>query len=177
MLVRIGARQRHSGHLLHFLDIINPRLCSRRCRYYTGTPEFEFGDGLSYTSFDLQFDSEPATSLSLDTDSGTHFNVSVTNSGERHGAVTVLAFWRPVGHHAPLRQKLFAFDGLTLGAGDVGLLSFHLPTEKLAIADASGDRYVNAGGYEVFFKAGSGQQLAAELAVEGAPRLVERSML
>ena len=23
----------------------------RRCRYYTGTPEFEFGDGLSYTSF------------------------------------------------------------------------------------------------------------------------------
>ena len=42
----------------------------RRRRYYTGTPEFEFGDGLSYTSFDMQFDSEPATSLSFDTDSG-----------------------------------------------------------------------------------------------------------
>ena len=62
-------RQKHSVHLLHFVDA-DACLCLRRCRYYTGTPEFEFGDGLSYTSFDLQFDSEPATSLSLDTDSG-----------------------------------------------------------------------------------------------------------
>jgi hypothetical protein len=68
--------------------------------------------------------------------------------------VTVLALWRPVAHPSALRQKLFGFSGLQLGAGEAGTLHFELPVEKLAIAEASGDRAVRrypAGGEAIAY--------------------------
>jgi len=46
-------------------------------------------------------------SLSTTAGSTAQFKVNVANVGELHGRVTVLAMWRPVGHHFHLRQKLF----------------------------------------------------------------------
>lgn len=48
-----------------------------------------------------------SVSLSTTVGSTAQFKVKVANVGERHGRVTVLAMWRPVGHHAHLQQKLF----------------------------------------------------------------------
>jgi hypothetical protein len=117
--------------------------------YYTGSPEFKFGDGLSvretylvltthwfartedwvflcvqYTSFELGWhhssnissSNMAAVSLSTTVGSKAQFQVNVANVGERHGRVTVLAMWRPVGHHSHLQQKLFGAQTTTSNA-------------------------------------------------------------
>lgn len=159
----------------------NPASPGRTHMYYTGKAEYVFGDGLSYDAWDVTLDGDDEDVLALDTVEGSHLNFSVTvaNRGRHGGGLTVLAFWRPVGHSAPLRQKLFAFAGVAgVGAGSEAdtALAFTLKTEHLAIADENGDQVVRGGVYEVFFKAGSEAAhplLVRKVAVRGEARLVQ----
>ena len=109
--------------------IILPRQAQDKHRESTQKQTTVFlGDGMSYTSFRLGWhnsnssdDTTAATTaeaqssstssvtktLSLSTTEGstTRFDVSVANVGERHGRVTVLAMWRPIGaKNAPVSQ-------------------------------------------------------------------------
>jgi hypothetical protein len=108
--------------------IIFPRQAQDKHRESTQKQTTVFlGDGMSYTSFRLGWhnsnssDDTAATTaeaqsssassvtktLSLSTTEGstTRFDVSVANVGERHGRVTVLAMWRPIGaKNAPVSQ-------------------------------------------------------------------------
>ena len=100
--------------------------------YYTGQAEYEFGDGLSYDDWDVEWAAQTAEApLRLDLDLGLEqgsknmsFGVTLRNKGTLGGGATVLAMWRPRGGDggplAPLRQKLFAFDGLRLQPGEAG---------------------------------------------------------
>lgn len=144
--------------------------------YYTGKPEFKFGDGLSFTKWKLSWEQTPPKELHL-TASSMPFSVAVHNTGNRSGGVTVLAFWRPVGQHlGALRQRLFDFDGAYLIPGERKILHFDLPVEMLAVANKKGDRILNPGSYEVFFK-GAGDLLISPITVIGIRTVVERYLL
>ena len=148
--------------------------------YYTGKPEFEFGDGLSYDAWSLKYSAEEGAASSsngvvLTTDAGSKntFNVVVQNKGTFGGRCTIIAFWRPKGHLQPLRQKMFGFDGVQVGAGGSASLRFELTAEHLAVADVDGHQIVIEGDYEVFFKgAGVGELLHVPVTVTGSPRTV-----
>ncbi len=79
----------------------------RTYKFYTGTPLFKFGDGLSYTTFTYKWSAAPVVSqaptrysksnglvISRDSLRGAQvdYEVEVTNTGNRGGAVSVLAF-------------------------------------------------------------------------------------
>lgn len=70
---------------------------------------FELGWQQTGTSSNNMSTAAAPLSVSLSTAEGstTRFDVNVANIGERHGRVSVLAMWRPIGHHAHLKQKLF----------------------------------------------------------------------
>lgn len=152
--------------------------------YYTGEPEFEFGDGLSYTSFTATLEAPEVVggrlpSLSTEDASEHRLALRLRNSGSRAGAVKVLAMWRPVGDHlAPLRQKLVGFDGVHLAPAQEGELYFVLSSEHFAVADEDGRRIVYPGEYEVFFKGvGPTSTPVARLSLVGSQRLVEDAAL
>jgi hypothetical protein len=175
----------------------------RTYMYYQGEPEFSFGDGLSYTVWSLSWSSGAAPAPLLLTTAGSSssggsngssnvrsnvsssvgaysatFTVTLRNAGRSGGTCTLLAFWRPLGGlHAPLRQRLFGYGGLSLRPGEEGRLSFELRAEeRLAVADEAGQRVLRAGSYEVFFK-GAGDALSASLRMEGADRVVQPSLV
>lgn len=74
----------------------------RTYQYYTGTPVFAFGDGLSYTTFDFKWTNKSVGRVHAiqsrdfknmkDSNPVAVMEVEVTNTGKRGGAVTVIAF-------------------------------------------------------------------------------------
>eukprot|EP00948_MAST-09A_sp_MAST-9A-sp1_P000287 g287.t1 len=96
----------------------------RTFMYYTGTPEFPFGHGLSYSSWDLSWNEKSAkvasdilVSLSsLSSNEWPILEVRIANKGEFAGRQTALLFWEPVGDHHPakklkLQKKLVSYVG------------------------------------------------------------------
>ena len=75
------------------------------------------------------------------------------------------------GQLAPLKQKLFAFDGVRTAAGEKADLRFDLDIDHLAVANEAGHQVVSQGSYEVFFK-GAGQLLRVPVEVSGDDRVV-----
>lgn len=149
--------------------------------YYTGTPEFPFGHGLSYSSWELAWHGgQPGpvrwTTRQAARDDSTmaRFSVRVSNVGKRAGRQTVLLFWRPVGHHARLRQKLVAYSNLaSVAPGADGVLDFAVTRDDLAIADHAGHVTVYPGQYELVVRDGS-NELRHPIVVDGSPRIVRR---
>lgn len=146
--------------------------------YYTGTPEFKFGTGLSYSSWHLELDNKnfPSTVSTVKDSMPIHYSLRLRNSGSRAGKQTVLAFWRPVNttSSSKLKQKLFAYQGIYLDPSDVSVLEFKLSTNQLAMANEDGDRMLNAGQYEVFFQFGHEEAtVRLSLSVLGPSRMVE----
>lgn len=126
----------------------------RTYRFYTGTPLWPFGYGLSYTTFRLQLLSSP--SLAIGTKSRkAEVAVELRNTGHREGDEVLMAFFEaqgafPAGSKAALLQRqLFAFQRLTLAAGQVEAVQFPVRSEDFAVFNDEGDKVIYPGTYEV----------------------------
>ena len=113
------------------------------------------------------------------------FNVAVSNKGAhggnpspgRGGSATVLAFWEPThGQHAPLRRRLFGFEGVEVAAGGTEMVTIELPSDALAVANELGQRIVWPGEYRIVFEGpdptSNGASLSVRVHVKGEPRVV-----
>jgi len=144
--------------------------------YYTGTPEFAFGTGLSYSKWSIEI--TDAVDQLNDADNSAHFSVKLTNHGPLSGQQRVLAYVRPRQlSRTPkslTRQRLWAYDGADLAVGESKLLTFKLEASMLAHSNEAGDRMLHAGEYELAFSDGS-QEITKSFFVS-ADRLVEESV-
>ncbi|HEY0333085.1 MAG TPA: glycoside hydrolase family 3 C-terminal domain-containing protein [Stenotrophomonas sp.] len=122
----------------------------RTYRYYTGTPLYPFGHGLSYTKFDY-------AKLKLARGQGAagepvEVSVQVRNSGKVAADEVVQLYLSPV---APKReraqQELRGFERITLAPGQTRDVRFTVvPERDLRIWDPSSKAYVvDPGAYEV----------------------------
>ncbi|CAK0841633.1 unnamed protein product [Prorocentrum cordatum] len=144
--------------------------------YYTGTPEFPFGAGLSYSSWAMEV--AEGAQRRLGTRSGAaSFTVRLTNAGPWAGSQRVLALARPRGATAPgaLRQRMWGYQGAQLAVGETADLVFTLRSADLALSDASGNRVVSPGEWDVVFSHGDGEVLAS-VVMSGAEAVVEPSV-
>merc|ERR1712216_65085 len=79
--------------------------------FYTGTPEFAFGTGLSYSNFDMAWENQNII-WSLGSNAQVIVEIEVTNPGNRPGSQTALLFFRPVNvSNVTHLQKLVAYRG------------------------------------------------------------------
>ena len=154
--------------------------------FYTGTPLFSFGFGLSYTNFSLAFSGSSVSSAATTTVDLTElphaftrvsFDVEVTNTGRRVGKETVMAYWTPPNDVDPdLKQQLFDFQGVVLEPSASQTLTFNLPQPiALATVSLNGDRVLYPGDYKVRFSRGHGADLMKIVTVKGvAPSLLKK---
>ncbi|KAH3743526.1 glycosyl hydrolase [Pelomyxa schiedti] len=105
----------------------------RTYRFYTGTPLWEFGFGLSYTTFTVTWpDDTLGTKQTLSSE--VHFEVLVTNTGPVAGDYIALAFASPPKEDTtPLLKQLFGFQRVYLEPGQSQLITFFAEYNRPAL--------------------------------------------
>ncbi|WP_028645572.1 glycoside hydrolase family 3 C-terminal domain-containing protein [Nocardioides sp. URHA0020] len=129
----------------------------RTYMYYTGSPSFAFGHGLSYSSF--RFSDLKVTGRSVDASGTVTATAKVTNTGDVAGAATPqLYVTTPFASAAAERpaKRLLAFDRVVVKPGKTVKVSFSAPASQLAFLDEDSETmHVDRGTY--------GLQLAASV--------------
>jgi beta-glucosidase len=130
----------------------------RTYRYFSGTPLYPFGYGLSYTRFAY---GEPELSTTqLAAGQPLTVSVDVRNAGQRAGDEVVQVYLDPPAAPLAPQHALVGLRRVHLAPGESRRVRFELSPRSLSLVDAAGLRAVEAGRYRLFV--GGGQPGAAE---------------
>ena len=144
--------------------------------------------GLSYTTFDVQWATPPPAlaTVGASSDSATSYKVTVKNTGSVDGDEVVFAYTKPkahtlrgsLGQRVPIEaKKLFGFQRVSVKAGGSAELSFDLTPAHLAMVDEDGHTGLHSGEFEIVFSRGHGEELVAQAAVQLSAEAAESSRL
>ena len=148
-------------------------MTNRTYRYYTGTPLYPFGYGLSYSKF--EYSNLKLSTATLQAGSDLTVEADVKNASSIAGdevAQLYLVFPRISG--APLRA-MRGFQRINIPAGQTTHVTFTLNPRDLSCVTADGETHVAPGAYTVFVGGGQpntkapGQQVA--LTIQGEQKL------
>jgi hypothetical protein len=150
----------------------------RTYKFYTGQAVFEFGTGLSYTTFVYSWSTDTATSsysigtlLKNDYDAKRVLvrllRVNVTNTGSMAGDDVVLAFVTPPqlplhGETPPIKQ-LFGFKRVHLNVSETVEVFFAFNTDALLSIARDGSKWLHPGLYRIMI----GQQWMHTIELRG----------
>jgi beta-glucosidase len=148
-------------------------MTNRTYRYYTGTPLYPFGYGLSYSKFEYSNLKLSTATLAAGSDLTVEADVkNVSRIAGDEVAQLYLVFPRIPG--APLRA-LRGFQRVNIPAGQTQHVKFTLNPRDLSCVDPDGVTHVAAGAYQVWV--GGGQPntkapgLQAALTIQGEQKL------
>lgn len=130
----------------------------RTYRYFTGTPLWGFGHGLSYTRFGY---AAPRGAASVAAGQPLKVETTVTNTGARDGDEVVQAYLvppaptRPLGStEAVLQRQLVGYRRINLKRGKGMSVAFTLTPRDMSIVDHDGRRHVAPGAYRLYVGGG-----------------------
>lgn len=127
-----------SGHLpLTFYRDVNDLpafedydMANRTYRYFSGSPLYPFGFGLSYTSFSISNAAAGNGSVSVD----------VCNTGVYEGDALVQVYVSCESPYAPLHPRLCGFRRISLKAGESGTLTVPLDPMTDTVINTAGEK-------------------------------------
>ena len=112
------------------------------------SPQFEFGSGLSYTTF--SYSNLQVTPASTTVNGEVKVSVSVTNKGLRAGKETVIVYVRDVvASLSPPGKRVRRFAKISLDPGQSRTLTFTLRPDDLSFIGLNNKPVVEAGDFEV----------------------------
>lgn len=129
----------------------------RTYRFFTGTPLWGFGHGLSYTHFSY---AAPRGQASVAAGSDLRVTTTITNTGQRDGEEVVQAYLVPpatpaAGFTDPvLQRQLVAFRRLPVRRAKTATVAFTLDPRAMSIVDRDGRRHVAPGAYRLYVGGG-----------------------
>jgi len=174
----------YANNYINEIDFLNMNMTDapgRSYRYYTGTPLWEFGYGLSYTTFKLDWsdmDSEVPIRLHNSNLQAVQYNVTITNTGTVAGDEVALAFFKPQSlKGVPLIKQLFGFQRVHLKPNESVKLTFTLNAKTLSMGDENGDVVSLPGVYVVEFTNGVDERLVTKVEVVGSKLVLEKYFL
>jgi len=125
----------------------------RTYRYFTGTPVYPFGHGLSYTSF--AYGALKVETVGGAPEQGLRVTAEVHNTGRRAGDEVVQLYLTPPAFDGAPRLALRGVRRVTLEPGQSQRVTFALSTRDLSFVNPQGERRLMPGRYQVWV--GSGQ--------------------
>jgi beta-glucosidase len=109
--------------------------------YFTGTPVFPFGHGLSYSQF--SYGALTLSSPRMGSDGKVDLRVTITNTGDRAGdEVAQLYVHQRTSSVKRPNKELRGFQRVLLKPGEAKTLTFTLPADKLAYYDVGRHGFV-----------------------------------
>jgi beta-glucosidase len=121
------------------------RMAGRTYRYFTGTPLWPFGHGLSYTRF--EYAPLVLSRARLPAGEPLTVGVDVRNGGDRAGDEVVQAYLEPPTSALAPKRALVAFRRIHLQAGETRHVEMAVDARALSSVDALGTRSVEPGRY------------------------------
>ena len=145
----------HTGHFVNYnhkptdVYFFDPDVANHIAQGTENTSLFQFGDGLSYTTFEYSNFSLSSSELTVD-DSITA-TVTVTNTGEFDAKKSILWFLsNKVGRYTRPVKELKHFEKIELAAGESAELSFEIiPLKSLAYPDSKGEPILDPGEFNL----------------------------
>ena len=159
----------------------SPTNPGRTYKFYTGNAAYEFGDGLSYTTFRYSWynDSSDST-LSIQSFSKQKnsyekkvlvqiYRVNVTNTGSVLGDDVVLGYVIPsntsLNDPSPPLKRLFGFERVRLNVNETTQVFFPLNIHSLLTIGRDGTKWLEPGSYKIRI----GKQHMHTLHLQGKP--------
>jgi len=127
-------------------------MAGRTYRYFTGTPVYGFGYGLSYTSFG--YGPARVEPVGGSTANGIRVTGEVTNTGSREGEEVVQAYLRFPDQPGAPRVALRGLTRVALKPGERKTVTLELSPRDLSAVRPDGTRQVFAGSYRLFLGGG-----------------------
>ncbi len=119
----------------------------RTYRYFTGTPVYPFGHGLSYTRFG--YTTPTVTPARGGAETGIRVTTRLTNQGDRAGEEVAQLYLNFPDRPGAPRIALRGFQRVALRPGEARTLTFDLSPRDLSSVTLDGARSVAAGTYRV----------------------------
>lgn len=134
----------------------------RTYRYYQKKPLFEFGYGLSFTSFDFGCSQ---------TNSDLEFSCKISNTGIYNGDEVVLVYHsagddirKTVNYPVPLKS-LIDFERVSIEKGKSIEVSFKIDKNKLMLVNNEGVKLQVPGTHKIIFSRGIGQDIVFQVII------------
>ena len=139
------------------------RMANRTYRYFTGTPLYPFGHGLSYTTF--TYSNLHLNTTTLAPNDTLTVSVDVTNTGARAGDEVVQLYTSHTTASVPVPiRQLQGFTRIHLQPGETKSVTFTVTQSQLSVINHDGKRVIEAGKFRV--AVGGGQPLEGSGALE-----------
>jgi len=131
-------------------DFLDYSMKNRTYRYFTGQPQYAFGYGLSYTSFNIG--KGRLSSASMQKDGRVTLTVPVTNTGKREGTETVQVYVKSLDDSGAPIKSLKGFQKVSVKAGETQTVAVTLDGEAFEYYDEAIDELsVRPGRYEILY--------------------------
>jgi beta-glucosidase len=149
-------------------DFSDYSMKGRTYRYFTGDPLFQFGYGLSYTTFGYRSLNVPKQAKPGD---DIKVTVEVENTGTRAGEEVVQLYLKRTGS-GPIRS-LEGFQRVALRAKERKTVQFTIQPRQFAHVTADGAKIVDPGMFEISVGGKQTGISSARLQMEGAAKKVD----
>ena len=131
-------------------DFQDYSMANRTYRYFTGTPQYAFGYGLSYTTFDVG--EGKLSKKSMKPNGTVTLTVPVTNTGKREGTEVVQVYVKALDYPEAPIKSLRGFQKLFLAAGETQKATIQLDGEAFEYYDPSIDELsTRKGRYQILY--------------------------
>ena len=131
-------------------DFLDYSMKNRTYRYFTGVPQYAFGYGLSYTTFNVG--NGKLSKKSMKKDGKVTLTVPVTNTGKREGTETVQVYVKALDYPDAPIKSLKGFQKLTLKPGETAKAVITLDGESFEYYNETIDELsTRPGRYQILY--------------------------
>ena len=131
-------------------DFLDYSMENRTYRYFRGVPQYAFGYGLSYTTFEVG--KGKLSKKAMEADGSVTVTVPVTNTGDREGTETIQVYVKALDYADASIKDLKGFSKINLKPGETGKVEIELTGESFMYYDPSIDELsTKPGRYQILY--------------------------